>query len=80
MQGRSPAGGVEVKVMRKDGTSERYAFASGVRVDKDDVIRIMTGAGGGLGDPKLRDPDAVRRDIKNGLITPERAREVHGVG
>ncbi|RYH08715.1 MAG: hydantoinase B/oxoprolinase family protein, partial [Alphaproteobacteria bacterium] len=66
-------------VMRKDGTSERHAFASGVRVDKDDVIRVTTGAGGGLGDPKLRDPEAVRRDIKNGLITPERAKEVHGV-
>jgi N-methylhydantoinase B len=48
-------------------------------VDTDDVIRIITGAGGGLGDPRERDPEAVRRDVKNGLITPERAREVHGV-
>ncbi|TCT39855.1 hydantoinase B/oxoprolinase family protein [Martelella mediterranea] len=66
-------------VRRKDGSEERYAFISGLRVDKDDVIRIMTGAGGGYGDPKKRDPEKVRQDIKNGLISAERAAEVHGV-
>ena len=65
-------------VMRKDGSSERYAFASGVRVDTDDVIRIITGAGGGIGDPMDRDPALVAEDIRNGFITPERAAEVHG--
>jgi N-methylhydantoinase B len=65
-------------VMRTDGSSERYAFASGVRVDTDDVIRIITGAGGGIGDPRDRDPALVAEDIRNGFITPERAAEVHG--
>ena len=65
--------------MRKDGTSERYAFASGIRVDTDDVIRVITGAGGGVGNPKERDPELVREDIRNGYITAERAREVYGV-
>jgi N-methylhydantoinase B len=66
-------------VMRKDGTSERYAFGSGIRVDEDDVIRIITGAGGGSGDPKKRAPEKVRADVKNGFITPERAAEIYGV-
>ena len=66
-------------VLRKNGTAERYAFASGIRVDKDDVIRVITGAGGGVGDPKERDPALVREDIRNGYITAERAREVYGV-
>lgn len=66
-------------VLRKNGTSERYAFASGIRVDKDDVIRVITGAGGGVGDPKERDPALVRADIRNGYITAERARAVYGV-
>jgi len=65
-------------VMKKDGTSQRYAFGSGIRVDKDDVIRIITGAGGGFGDPKQRDRAAVAEDIRNGFITPERARTVFG--
>ncbi|MCV9999745.1 hydantoinase B/oxoprolinase family protein [Pararhizobium sp. YC-54] len=65
-------------VMRKDGSSERYAFASGIRVDTDDVIRVITGAGGGIGNPRERDPKLVAEDIRNGFITPERAREVYG--
>lgn len=66
-------------VMRTDGTSERYAFGSGIRVDKDDVIRIMTGAGGGLGNPRDRDPAKVREDVRNGYLTAEHAAEVYGV-
>lgn len=65
--------------IRKDASSERYAFASGIRVDTDDVIRVITGAGGGVGNPGERDPALVREDIKKGYITPERAREVYGV-
>jgi N-methylhydantoinase B len=65
-------------VIRKNGETEKYTFGSGIRVDTDDVIRIITASGGGYGDPKKRDPELVRRDIANGLITPERAAEVHG--
>jgi len=67
-----------VRVIRTDGSSERYSFVSGLTVNKDDVIRIVTGAGGGLGDPKKRDPEAVRNDIRNGYISKERAAEVYG--
>lgn len=66
-------------VMRTDGSSERYAFGSGIRVDRDDVIRIMTGAGGGFGNPRDRDPELVREDVKNGYLTAEHAAEVYGV-
>ncbi|MBX8802232.1 hydantoinase B/oxoprolinase family protein [Ochrobactrum sp. MR28] len=65
-------------VMRKDGTSERYAFASGIRVDKDDVIRVITGAGGGVGNPHERDRALVQDDIRNGYISAERAKEIYG--
>lgn len=61
------------------GEPERFAFVSGLTTKRDDVIRVVTGNGGGLGDPKERDPDAVRKDVKNGLLSPERAKEVYGV-
>ena len=67
-----------VKVIRKDGSEEDYSFVSGLTMMKDDVIRIVTGNGGGLGDPKQRDRAAVREDIRNDLITRERALEVYG--
>ncbi len=65
-------------VLRKNGESERYAFASGIRVDKDDVIRVITGAGGGFGNPKERDPALVLEDIRNEYVTAERARAIYG--
>lgn len=67
-----------VEVLRRDGTSESYAFVSGLTVNKDDVISIRTGTGGGYGDPKARDPEAIRDDIRNGYVTAERAREIYG--
>lgn len=69
-----------VEVIRKDGSTERFAFVSGLDMNKDDVIRIVTGNGGGLGNPKERDREAVRRDIRNGLITKEQAEKVYGGG
>lgn len=67
-----------VEVLRKDGGKERYSFVSGLTVNKDDVIRIVTGAGGGMGDPAERDRAAIEDDIRNGYLTPERAKEVYG--
>ncbi|WP_419910049.1 hydantoinase B/oxoprolinase family protein [Hoeflea sp.] len=68
-----------VEFRPKEGETQRFAFVSGLTTHRDDVIRVVTGNGAGLGDPKERDPDAVRRDVKNELITPERAEEVYGV-
>ena len=63
----------------KTGKRERFAFVSELATRRDDVIRVVTGNGGGLGDPKRRDPELVRRDVRDGLLTPERAREVYGI-
>lgn len=68
-----------VKVIRNDGSSERFSFVSGLTTHTDDIIRVVTGNGGGIGDPRERDRAAVEEDIRNGLITRERAREVYGV-
>jgi N-methylhydantoinase B len=68
-----------VRYIGKDGADQRHAFVSGLTTHPDDVIRVVTGSGGGVGDPRDRDPQAVREDIRNGLITPERAKEVYGV-
>ena len=68
-----------VEYRPRDGEPQRFAFVSGLTTRTGDVIRVVTGNGGGLGDPKKRDPDAVRRDVRSGLVTPERARAVYGV-
>ncbi len=68
-----------VEFIPREGERQRFAFVSGLKTRRDDVIRVVTGNGGGFGDPRKRDPENVRRDVKNGLISAERAREVYGV-
>jgi len=80
LQDGEEGSGNYIEVSKCDGSKrEQYSFVSGLSLTTDDVVHVVTSSGAGYGDPKKRDPDAVRLDIKNGLITPERARKVHGV-
>jgi N-methylhydantoinase B len=68
-----------IEFIPKDGDRQRFSFVSGLTTHRDDIIRVVTGNGGGLGNPKERDPALVRRDVKNGFISSKRAREIYGV-
>jgi N-methylhydantoinase B len=57
---------------------QRMLKASRVRLRRGDVVRTMTGGGGGFGKPAERDPDLVLGDLRNRHITAETAR-VYGV-
>jgi N-methylhydantoinase B len=46
---------------------------------KGDVMTIVTGGGGGYGNPFERDLDRVEDDVLEGLVTVEAAREWYGV-
>lgn len=39
----------------------------------------LTPRGGGFGDPKERDREKIRRDVRDGLVSPEAAENVSGV-
>jgi N-methylhydantoinase B len=43
-----------------------------------DRVRVGTPGGGGYGDPLMRDPEAVRRDVEMGYYTPDDAKELFG--
>jgi N-methylhydantoinase B len=62
-----------VLIVRANGTKERYSVVSGLTLNTDDVIRVMTATGAGWGDPMLRNTDLVKEDLKNGYITEEQA-------
>ncbi|MBX5474464.1 MAG: hydantoinase B/oxoprolinase family protein [Thermoleophilia bacterium] len=57
----------------------RLLKASRVPLRRGDVVRTMTGGGGGFGDPRERDPERVRRDVRDGHVTPATAWTVYGV-
>lgn len=48
-------------------------------VGKGDRLVTCTGGGGGYGDPKTRDREAVREDLREGKISPAAARDVYGL-
>jgi N-methylhydantoinase B len=48
-------------------------------LQQGDRLLTVTPGGGGWGDPRERDPELVRRDVAEGLVSAERAREVYGV-
>ena len=45
----------------------------------DEACLTRETGGGGFGDPLERDPELVREDTRNYLISPEKARDVYGV-
>jgi N-methylhydantoinase B len=44
-----------------------------------DLLRVVTGGGGGWGDPFAREPERVRRDVLEGFVTVSGARDDYGV-
>ncbi|MFN8983497.1 MAG: hydantoinase B/oxoprolinase family protein [Alphaproteobacteria bacterium] len=48
-------------------------------IPKGRRLLLKLPGGGGMGDPKARDPELVKRDVADGLITPQAAREIYGV-
>jgi len=67
-----------IEVIRANGHRESYAIVSGLALNRNDVIRIITANGGGYGDPAQRAHDSIAEDLRNGLITAEQAAEEYG--
>ena len=48
-------------------------------VKTGDILMTRSGGGAGVGRPEERDPEAVRIDVRNELVSLERARDVYKV-
>lgn len=57
--------------------TERVSFFGPFQ--SDDVISCRTAGGGGYGDPLERDPERVRWEVLNEILTPEQAEDFYGV-
>lgn len=60
------------------GKATSYGRLDERRLMKGDIVRIVTGGGGGWGDPAQRDRGAIAADLRAGLITPESATTIYG--
>ncbi len=64
---------------RADGTLEELPVVISVEIDPAERIVSYTCGGGGYGNPKWRSPAQVAYDVREGLVSRERAHSVYGV-
>jgi len=67
-------------VTRPDGSqAEMPSKGSAVIVRKGDRVSIRCAGSGGYGDPLDREPERVLKDVVDGYVTAQAARELYGV-
>ncbi|MFQ6102559.1 MAG: hydantoinase B/oxoprolinase family protein, partial [Anaerolineae bacterium] len=79
LKGGQPGSPNHILIRRANGETERHAVTSGLTLNTDDVIQVMTGTGAGWGDPMERPLELVKQDLKNGYITLEQANKYYGL-
>lgn len=66
-------------IQSKAGGEYEILKTSGLPLAEGDRVTINAGGGGGYGNPLERDVEAVRRDVIDGYVSVERARQDYGV-
>jgi N-methylhydantoinase B len=77
--GGLPGAAGYARIDRRDGTSDQLApRQSAVRLGAGDVLVVATSGGGGLGDPRRRQPELVASDVAEGRVSPQAAADIYG--
>ena len=77
--GRSPRPSDIRKQNADSGATAELPQMAGVEIEPNERFVAHTATGGGYGDPLERAPELVRRDVREGLVSEARARDVYGV-
>ena len=64
---------------RIDGSTERLPASAQVKLQPGETIVSICCGGGGYGDPSEREPEKVRHDVIEGLVSRERAEHLYRV-
>jgi N-methylhydantoinase B len=68
------------KILFADGREpEIFGKTAQYHLKKDDVARLVTGTGGGYGQPFERPVEQIREDVRNGYISLKQAEQDYGV-
>ena len=78
IDGGSPGSRNGIEVVRGH-SRRRLTRPSDFPLDRGDRVRIRTGGGGGWGEPQSRDPAAVARDVRDGLVSVADAASIYRV-
>jgi N-methylhydantoinase B len=74
--GGRKGGGSRVAI---NGKRTGFPLKGRSRIAAGDRIHVRYAGGGGYGDPRKRDRDAVRADLESGVVSQEAARKVYGL-
>ena len=58
-------------IISSNGNLNRVTRTSEIKLNKGDYIKIVTGGGGGYGDPQERLKSMITDDLENGFIDAE---------
>lgn len=73
------SGSINLLQLKESGGKVRnFGREPHIELKRGDLVRIITGGGGGWGDPRAREREQVRRDVEDGYITSEMARSLYG--
>lgn len=74
------AGQPPVVIINPSTSREKRIFkVNGLKLDREDSVRVESGGGGGYGDPLERDPQRVKEDVMDGYIDKTQAESAHGI-
>jgi N-methylhydantoinase B len=66
-------------ILERDGVAtDLPGKVSGYRLRRGDRVTVLTQGGGGLGDPRERDPQALARDLAYGKVSRGAAERDYG--
>ncbi|WP_118134642.1 hydantoinase B/oxoprolinase family protein [Oceanicella sp. SM1341] len=77
-QGGRPGAAGALIVNRGRPDERRLGKIDVLEVNAGDTVTFLTPGAGGWGDPALRAPEAIARDVENGFVTPEGAERDYG--
>jgi N-methylhydantoinase B len=78
--GGEPAGLNELELVYPDGTVKQWGSKEIVHgIPPGTVCVARNGGGAGYGDPRRRDPAKVFEEVRDGLLSPQKARASYGV-
>ena len=81
LEGGGEAAGNGIAIRRKTGwqTDLPNAKIFNVRLERGDAYKMLSGGGGGFGNPLKRDAAKVAEDVREGYVSRQAAEELYGV-
>ena len=68
LEGGQPGGNASIKIYRDGKVISDNPKPRNVKLEKDDIVEMITAGAGGYGPVSERDPEIIKREYKEGII------------